>query len=68
MMTFFYTTGRANINYYITTILTTLLNRCTPIDVTQVLTNMTPSPLGRLRLLKCFSQKRSIMSICGGEK
>lgn len=67
-MTFFYTLGRANINYYITTILTTLLSRCTPIDVTQVLTNMTSSPLGSLRLPKCFGQERSIMSICGGLK
>ena len=67
-MTFFYTTGRANINNYITTILTTLLSRCTPIDVTQVLTNMTSSSLGRLRLRELFGQKKSILRICGGEK
>jgi hypothetical protein len=67
-MTFFCSTGRANINNYITTILTTLLIRCTPIDVTQVVTNMTSSSVGRLRLRELCSHKGSILSICGGEK
>ena len=59
--------GRTNINYYITTKITTLLKMCTPSGIrNQVMISPFRTPLGKA-IEEVLPLKREVsLSICGG--